>query len=155
MSYVTTYPLRKTVRYFGQDCQIEKLAHSAIEHARLETENNILRSECARWKIQAQEAMANRGEIALRLAEIMERESALVAAIAQHEAIEKLRRAQLERADMIQTAQRLRIDELSRLNAEYCGDIERLEEVVAKLRTELAAVLGPGGMEILRCECDA
>lgn len=54
--------------------------------------------------------------------------------IAQHEAIEKLRAAQLERADRIQTTQRLRIDELSKLNTEYCSEIERLEEVVAKMR---------------------
>jgi len=90
---------------------------------------------------------------ALECKRVDDENNVLRAQIAQHEAVEKLRLAQLERADMIQTTQRLRIDELSKLNTEYCGDIERLEEVVAKLRTELAAVLGPGGMEILRGEC--
>ncbi len=92
---------------------------------------------------------------AIERARIADENAILREKIAQHEAIEKLRAAQLERADRIQTTQRLRIDEMSKLNTEYCSEIERLEEVVAKLRIELAAVLGPGGMEILRGECDA
>lgn len=148
MSHVTTYPLRKPQQYFGQDCYPEKLAQTAIEHARLETENALLRNERDSWKRQAQEAVAESYDLRASIADQAH-------IIKQHEAIEKLRAAQLERADNIQTTQRLRIDELSRLNTEYCGDIERLEEVVAKLRTELGAVLGPGGMEILRGERDA
>ncbi len=148
MSHITVSPLRRPQQFFGQDCMPVRLAESAIEHKRLADENEILRQ-------RLREAIAGQTEIALRLAEAMERESALVAAVAQHEAIDKLRLAQLARADALQTTQRLRIDELSKLNTEYCSEIERLEEVVAKLRIELAAVLGPGGMEILRGECDA
>ena len=53
---------------------------------------------------------------------------------------------------MIQTTQRLRIDEMSKLNTEYCSEIERLEETVSKLRAELTEVLGAGGLEILIAE---
>lgn len=105
MSHITTYPLRRPRRYFGQDCLLEKIKHESIEHRRIADENAILRQR-----------------------------------IEQFEAIEKLRLAQLDRADMIQTTQRARIDELRKLliklNTEYCGEIERLGEVIAKMRTE-------------------
>ncbi len=155
MSHITSFPLRKPQQFFGTDCQIEKMAHSAIEHARLETENAILRADCAEWKRQAQSAMADRGEIALRLAELMEREQAMATAISQHEAIDWLRMAQLERADLLGSGLRMRIDELTMDRNGISDELSLAEETIAKLRSELAAVLGPGGMEILRGECDA
>jgi FtsZ-binding cell division protein ZapB len=136
MSHITSFPLRKPARYFGQDCLVEKIAHSAIEHARLETENAILRSDCASWKRQAQSAMADRGEIALRLAEVMGREQAMVTAIAQHEAIDKLRLAQLERADLLNAGQRMRIDELTRDRNSISDELSLAEETISKLRGE-------------------
>ncbi len=47
MSNITTYPLRKPQQFFGQDCLVEKIAHEAIEHARIEAENAILRERIA------------------------------------------------------------------------------------------------------------
>jgi hypothetical protein len=43
MSHVTIMPLRKQQHFFGQDCLTEKLAHAAIEHDRLLSENDYLR----------------------------------------------------------------------------------------------------------------
>lgn len=141
MSYITAYPLRKPARYFGQDCQIEKLAHSAIEQARIETENAILRSDCASWKRQAQAALDGQAEIALRLAEVMERETALVSALSAYEAKEALLLARCERADNVATTQRLRIAELR----------EELEAANTEILDREATI----SRIYMRAECDA
>ena len=156
MIHITMYPLRKPQQFFGQDCQIEKLAHSAIEHARLETENSILRSECARWKLQAQSSMAGQEEIALRLAELMEREQAMVTEIAQHEAIDNLRIAQLDRADNIQTTQRMRIDELTRDRDAANEEIIDRDATICRLDDDLRTLRGPSALDYMRAEmeCD-
>lgn len=56
MSHVTVSPLRKPQTFFGQDCMPEKLAHAAIEHDRLLTENNLLREAVAGLAIQLADA---------------------------------------------------------------------------------------------------
>lgn len=139
MSHVTTYPLRKPARYFGQDCLVEKIQHDAIEHTRLETENELLRNERDSWKRSAQQAFADRGEIALRLAEMLERETAMVTALSQAEAIDKLRMAQLERADLLGAGLRMRIDELAMDRNGISDELSLAEETISKLRAGEAA----------------
>lgn len=77
---------RPTVNFFGTDCQVEKFAASAIDADRVEAENTKLRAENEVLRRNLNEAIKGQTAIALRLAELMERKPALVAAVERAEA---------------------------------------------------------------------
>lgn len=77
---------RPTVNFFGTDCQVEKFAASAIDADRVEAENTKLRAENEVLRHNLNEAINGQTAIALRLAELIEREPALVAAVERAEA---------------------------------------------------------------------
>jgi len=90
---------RRTATFFGTECQLADLSHSAIEIKRVEDENAMLRAEIADLKRSLSESIQGQHATALRLAELMERESALVSAIELSESahrytLETLRMAQ-------------------------------------------------------------
>lgn len=76
---------RHTSRFFGQECQIADMAHDTLERQRVEDENGMLRAEIADLKRSLSESIQGQHATALRLAELMEREPALVAAIERSE----------------------------------------------------------------------
>lgn len=58
MGHITHMPRKHpSLRFFGTDCQVEKIAHQAIEQQRLNTENELLRSECASLRRHIAEQM--------------------------------------------------------------------------------------------------
>lgn len=68
MKHVTALARKRPpLRFFGTDCQIEKLAQSAIEQDRLQTENDLLREEVAmlRAHVRRVEARCIEAEAAL------------------------------------------------------------------------------------------
>lgn len=100
---------RPTVRFFGTECQIVDMAHDAIEIKRCEDENAILRAEIADLKRSLSESIQGQHATALRLAELMEREQALVAAI---ERAEYAHRYTLETLRMAESAHRYTLETL-------------------------------------------
>lgn len=80
---------RPTVNFFGTDCQVERFAASAIDADRVEAENTKLRAENEVLRRNLNEAIKGQTAIALRLAELMEREPALLAAIERAEAAQR------------------------------------------------------------------
>ncbi|HRF12197.1 MAG TPA: hypothetical protein PLR37_08710 [Candidatus Accumulibacter phosphatis] len=74
---------RRTATFFGTECQLADLSHSAIERQRCEDENAMLRAEVVDLKLALSASIQGQHATALKLAELMERESALVAAIEQ------------------------------------------------------------------------
>lgn len=128
---------RPTVRFFGTECQIVDMAHDAIEIKRCEDENAILRAEIADLKRSLSESIQGQHATALRLAELMEREPALVAAIERAERahryrLETLRMAQ-SHIDYLQGVIKAHGDEAQRRLAEVevrsARPIESLSEV--------------------------
>jgi chromosome condensin MukBEF complex kleisin-like MukF subunit len=77
---------RPTVSFFGTDCQIEKLAANTIEADRVEAESARLRDENTELRSRLSEEIKGQLATALRLADLMEREPALVAAVERAEA---------------------------------------------------------------------
>ncbi len=77
---------RHTVKFFGTECQIADMAHESFERQRVETENEMLRSEIAGLRSSLAEALYSLHAAAAKVAELMEREPALVAAIERAEA---------------------------------------------------------------------
>ncbi len=128
---------RPTVRFFGTECQIVDMAHDAIEIKRCEDENAILRAEIADLKRSLSESIQGQHATALRLAELMEREPALVAAIERAESahrytLETLRMAQ-RHINYLQGVIKAHSDEAQRRLAEVevrsARPIESLSEV--------------------------
>jgi len=118
---------RPTVRFFGTECQIADIAHEAIELRRLADDNAALLAENAGLIAKAEELLQGQTTIALRFAELAEREQALVAAAeaadaarlkAEEEANEL--RAHIKDLEMDNEilCDRLKIDEQGRRDAE-------------------------------------
>lgn len=80
---------RRTATFFGTECQLADLSHSAIEIKRVEDENAMLRAEIADLKRSLSASIQGQHATALRLAELMERESDLVAAIDRAERLQR------------------------------------------------------------------
>lgn len=128
---------RCSASFFGTECQIADLSHSAIEIKRCEDENAILRAEIADLKRSLSESIQGQHATALRMAELMGREPALVAAIeraksAHRYTLEKLRMAQ-SHIDYLQGVIKAHGDEAQRGLAESevraSSSIESLAEV--------------------------
>jgi hypothetical protein len=77
---------RKTARFFGTECQLADLSHGAIERSRLQEENNVLRAEMKLMRESLSNSLHGQLATAIKLAELLEREPALVAAIERAEA---------------------------------------------------------------------
>lgn len=108
---------RHTVRLFGTECQIADMAHESIERQRVDTENEMLRSEIAGLRSSLAEALQGLHATAAKLAELMEREPALVAAI------ERAESAHRAANDMLQDI----------LMAITVGDDRRLNEICQQI----------------------
>ena len=87
---------RQTVQFFGTECQIADAAHAAIEHRRVEDENQMLRTEISGLRSSLAEALYSLHASASKVAELMEREAALVAAIERADASLLITRAHID-----------------------------------------------------------
>ncbi len=110
---------RNVVQFFGTDCMAEKMAHDAIERQRVDDENALLRSENADLRRLLDENIQCLHATAAKLAELMEREAALVAAIQRAEAAHRIAMARIGILESGVAAHRSRtIEALSEIDSE-------------------------------------
>lgn len=119
------------LRLFGTECKVADIANEAIELRRLADDNAALLEENAGLIAKAEELLQGQTTIALRFAELAEREQALVAAV---EAAEAARLKAEEEANELRAhikdlesdnkilCDQLKIDEQDRRDAEATRD---------------------------------
>lgn len=125
MGHITHMPRKHpSLRFFGTDCQVEKIAHQAIEQQRLNTENELLRRECASLRRHIAEQM-----------------QALHASATN----ETLLLARLQKVDK-------QLTQLLETNAEQQQHIADIEALNDRLEDDLKTLRGPSALDSHREE---